>query len=142
MGFIFQVIKIFWNLIAVTTIPVCEYTILHWIVCFKRVSILICELYFNLKILKLLEPLRKKSVRMQLWGFGGACAYITAEALDYFEVISIGGSKWCQTGGKIIINSHSILLAKPAESFLNEKKKKDILHLFLYSSGLKHWNIW
>ena len=49
-----------------TTLWIC-YT--HWIVCFKRVYILVCELYFSLKILQLLEPLLKKSVRIQLWGF-------------------------------------------------------------------------
>lgn len=49
MGFLFGMNEMFWKSMVVMVVQLCECTKNPWIVCFKRVSIRVCELHFNLK---------------------------------------------------------------------------------------------
>ena len=52
MRFLFEVIKLFLNWIVVMDAQPCDDTKNHWIVCFKRVDFMICELHLNKAIWK------------------------------------------------------------------------------------------
>lgn len=48
-GFLLRVMKVFWNEIVVIVAKPCEYTKNQWIIHFKMVNFVLCELHLHLK---------------------------------------------------------------------------------------------